>query len=230
MSAVPATKLPTVVTEPITALETLLSDRAGLTRELAGLQASSARLRETATAEAGIIAEIGNVGRDEIAAMVAWASGGCVGDQPAPDQRQRRALAEKLSAAQSAATAAKAAGADIDTQISRVSEQLAINSRNLDQAIFDLLETEHGDIISQYRAVCEHGSKLAAQIHGLATYYGEAGRTLIGRGEQDAGGNYLQRASALTNIKLPNPGVTRLEIEAAASDWGRRAATLRSGK
>jgi hypothetical protein len=215
-----------VPTEPTTALERLLSDRAGLTRELAVLNASSARLKETAS-EAAVLAEIGAMGSAEIAAMTAWASGGCVGDAPAPDQKQRRALAEKLATAQTAATAAKGAGADIDHQISELNNRLHAIGAQIEQTVWDTLETDHGHIIAQYRAACEHGSQLAAKIHGLASYYGDAGRTLISHGDQDAGGKYLQRASALTNIKLPNPGVSRHEIEAAALEWGRRAAALK---
>jgi hypothetical protein len=215
--------------KPATALETLHRDRAGLTSELAALSASSARLNETANAEAAVLSEIGAMGSAEIAAMTAWATAGCVGDPPAPDQKQRRALAEKLATAQAAATAAKGAGADIDHQIAQLNDRLRTIGGQIEQAIFDKMETEHGHIIAQYRAVCEQGSKLAAKIHGLASFYGDAGRTLISRGDQDAGAVYLQRASALTNIKLPNPGVSRLEIEAGAHEWGRRAATLRSG-
>jgi hypothetical protein len=220
----------TPATEPATPLERLHADRAGLARELAALNASSARLNETTNAEAAVLREIGAMGSAEIAAMTAWASGGCVGDQPAPDLKVRRSLGEKLAAAQAAATAAKGAGADIDQKIAQLNERLRSIGAQIEQAIFDKMETEHGHTIAQYRAICEQGSKLAAQIHGLASYYGDTGRTLISQGQQDAGTTYLQRASALTNIKLPNPGVTRHEIEAAAANWSSRAAALRVGK
>jgi hypothetical protein len=226
----PATNPLTAPTEPATPLERLHAERAGLTSELAALNASSARLRETANAEAAVLREIGAMGSAEIAAMTAWASGGCVGDQPTPDQKQRRALAEKLAAAQVAAAAAKGAGVDIDQQIAQLNDRLRSVGTQIEQAIFDKMEAEHGHVIAEYRANCEQGSKLAAQIHGLASFYGDAGRTSISRGDQDAGTMYLQRASALTNIKIPNPGVTRHEIEAAAANWGRRAAALRVGK
>src|SRR3979411_1314872 len=101
--AAPATRTLTSSAEPATVLEQLHADRAGLTGELAGLQASSARLRETANAEAAVLREIGEMGSAEIATMTAWASAGCAGEQPVPDLKQRRALAEKLGAAQSAA-------------------------------------------------------------------------------------------------------------------------------
>jgi hypothetical protein len=226
--AASATKLPTPsATEPATPLERLHADRAGLTSKLAALNASSARLSEAANAEAAVLREIGVMGSAEIAAMTAWAAAGCVGDQPTPDLKLRRTLGEKLATAQAAAAAAAGASEDINHQISQHTERLALINDQIQQAIFDKMETEHGHIIAQYRAVCEHGSQLAAKIHGLASYYGETGRTLISRGDQDRGATYLQRASALTNIKLPNPGVSRLEIEAAAHEWSRRANVLR---
>ena len=162
--------------------------------------------------------------------MLKWATEGCHGEAPHSDQQTRIRLAQKLNAAQAAAAAAKSAGADIDQKIAGLNDKLRTIGAQIDQAIFDKMETEHGHVIAEYRANCEHGSKLAAKIHGLASYFGDTGRTIISRGDQDAGTTYLQRASALTNIKLPSPGVTRHEIEAAAHDWGRRVATLRAGK
>ena len=225
-----ATKLLTPATEPATALQVLHSERAGLTRELAALNASAARLRETSNAEAAVLQEIEAMGAAEIAGMTKWATGGCIGDAPRPDQNKRIVLGQKLNAAQAAATAAKGAGADIDQKIAVLNNGLLAIGAQIEQAIFDKMEAEHGQIITLYRAVCEQGSKLAAQIHGLASFYGDTGRTLISRGDQDAGTSYLQRGAALTNVKLPNPGVTRHEIEAAAHEWGRRAATLRAAK
>jgi hypothetical protein len=210
----PATKPLTIsATEPGTVLERLHADRAGLASELAARNASSARLRETANAEAAVLREIGAMGSAEIAAMTAWASGGCVGDAPVPDQKQRRALAEKLAAAQVAAAAAKGAGADIDAQIRQLSQRSLTISAEIDQAIFDQVGQEHGKIIAEYQAICERCGQLAAKISGLAMYYRDAG--------------HLQQASVISATKLPNPGTNRLEIMAAADVWGRRITGLR---
>jgi hypothetical protein len=230
MAATAIKSHPALPTEPATPLQGLHADRASLASELAGLQASAAKLRETGAAEAAAVREIGEMGSGEIAAMTAWASSGCIGDAPVPDQKQRRALAEKLSAAQSAAAAAAGAGQDIDHQIADLSGRLATIDRQINQATFDTMEIEHGHIIAQYADVCAHGRKLAAKIHGLASFYGDTGRTLISRGDQDTGGAYLTRAQALTSIRLADPGVSRPEIETAAHGWASRAETLRSGR
>jgi hypothetical protein len=222
-------KIQTPTPRPATASEKLHSDRASLTRELAALTASAAKLRETGAGEAAAQSELDELGRTEIAEMTKWATEGCHGSAPSSNQQKRIVLGQQLNAAQLAAAAAKGAGADLDLRIADLNSRLQAIGRQIEEISLDAMETEHGHIIAQYRANCEHGSKLAAQIHGLASYYGDKGRNLISRGEQDAGMAYLQRASALTNLKLPNPGVTRGEIEAAAHEWGRRAAALRSG-
>ena len=216
-------------TEPPTALHQLHADRAGLTRELTALTASATKLREAGAGEAAAQSQLDELGRTEIAAMVAWASNGCRGEAPKADQQTRIRLGQQLNAAQLAAAAAKGAGADIDQKIADLNSRLQAIGRQIEEISLDTMETEHGNIIARYRENCEHGAKLAAAIHGLASFFGDTGRNLISRGEQQAGTAYLQRASALTNLKLPSPGVTRHEIEAAAHEWGRRAATLRAG-
>jgi DNA repair exonuclease SbcCD ATPase subunit len=210
-------------------LEQLHADRAGLTGELTGLQASSARLRETANAEAAVLREIGEMGSAEIAAMTAWASAGCAGEQPAPDLKQRRALAEKLAAAQSAAAAAKGAGQDIDAKIVSINGELADLSRVIEKAALDAMQADFGGLSAQHLAATEALRKISAKLYGLCSYLANEGRNRIDRGDHEAGKAYLARAEALNGIKLPNPGVTQGEIIEAANDWSRRAAALRSG-
>lgn len=229
MAAPATTPLTLSAAEPTTALEQLHADRAGLTRELTGLQASSARLRETENAEAAVLREIGEMGSAEIAAMTAWASAGCAGEQPAPDLKQRRALAETLAAAQSAATAAKGAGQGIDHQIGDINRKLAGISQAIEKAALDAMQADFGGLSEQHLAATEALRKLSAKLYGLCSYLANEGRNKIDRGEHEAGKAYLARAEALNGIKLPNPGVTQGEIIEAANDWSRRAAALRSG-
>ncbi len=162
--ASPATKPPTpLATEPATVLERLLRDRAGLAHSLAALQASSARLRETGAAEAAVLAEINAPAAADVASMTAWASAGCHGDAPRSDQQKRIVLGQRLNAAQAAATAAKAAGQDIDRKIADLGEQLATINDQAEQTVFDQIEREHGDVISEFVGVCERGSALATR-------------------------------------------------------------------
>jgi hypothetical protein len=226
----PATKsLTPSATEPATPLERLHADRAGLTGELASLNASSARLRETANAGAAVLREIGAMGSAEIAAMTAWASAGCIGDPPTPDLKQRRGLAEKLAAAQVAAAAAKAVGADIDRQIAELNDKLRAIAAQIEKAALDGLHDEFRVLSDQHLAAIEAVRKLAARLHGLCSYLSNEGRRRLDRGDQEGGKAYLARAEALTSIKLPNPGVTQGEIIEAANDWARRAAALNKG-
>jgi hypothetical protein len=226
--AASATK-PLTSPEPATALEQLHRDRAGLTSELAVLSASSARLRETANAEAAVLREIGDMGSAEIAAMTAWASAGCIGDPPAPDLKQRRALAEKLATTQSAAAAAKGAGADIDHQIGERNDRLRDIAAQIEKATLDAMQADFHGLNNQHLAATEALRKVSARMLGLCSYLANEGRRRADNGDQEAGKRYLARAEALNSIKLANPGVTQGEIIEAANDWSRRAATLRSG-
>lgn len=209
--ATPAKQLPT----PATALEQLHAARASLTGELADLIRTASRLNEAATSEAAVLAELTALSDQDTAAMKRWASAGCVGSPPEPDAKQRRALGERLSSAQAASSAAKAAGQDIDQQIASLNEHAKQIRNQIEQAIFDHVGREHDAVAAEYREVCERASRLAAKIAGLAMHYRDAG--------------LLQQASVISATKLPNPGTNRLEIMAAAEVWGRRIADLRRG-
>ncbi|SDP49409.1 hypothetical protein [Afipia sp. GAS231] len=215
--------------EPATPLERLHAERAGLASELAALSASADRLRGTANAEAAVVREIAEMGNAEIAAMTGWASGGCVGDAPAPDQKQRRSLAEKLMAAQSAAAAAKGAGHDIDHQISQRNDQLGIVNRQIEKASLDAMQADFRALTDQHLAAVEVVRSVSARLFGLCSYLSNEGRRRIDRGDTEGGKAYLARAEALTTNKLPSIGVTQGEIIQAANDWSRRAADLRNG-
>lgn len=214
--ATPATKpLTPSTTEPATPLTRLFSDRAGITHALDDLNRAAARLRETGASEAAVEAEIEELGRTEIAQMTKWAREGCHGDAPRSDQQKRIVLGQKLNAAQSAAAAAMGAGVDIDAQIVQQTERLATINAEIEQAIFDLIEREHGDVISEYVGVCERGSQLATQISGLALFYRETGNN--------------QRAAVIFSTKLPAVSTNPREVQLAADAWSRRVAALRSG-
>jgi hypothetical protein len=217
-------------TEPATALETLHCERAGLTGQLATLNASSARLSAAANAEAAVLREIGEMGSAEIAAMSKWASGNCVGEPPAPDPRQRRMLGEKLAAARAAGIAAKAAGADIDVKIAELNGHLAASDQAIEKATLDALQVDFGDLHDQHLVAVEAARKLAAKLHGLCSFLSNEGRRRADNGDHEGGRQYFARAEALTAVKLASPGVTQGEIIQAANDWARRVATLRSGK
>jgi hypothetical protein len=226
LSPAPATK-PLTATKPATPLEQLHAERAGLTGKLAGLQTSSARLQETASAEAAVLREIGEMGTAEIAAMTAWASAGCVGDPPTPDQKQRRALTDKLAAAQSAATAAKAAGSDIDGQISQLNDRLRAIGAQIERAALDTMQADFSALNDQHLAATEVLRRVSAKMLGLCSYLTNEGRRRIDNGDQEGGKRYLARAEALNSIKLASPGVTQGEIIEAANDWARHAGVLR---
>ena len=214
--------------KPITSLEQLLRDRAGLHEELSGLQASSARLKETTASEAAALGEIAELGKAEIAAMTEWAASGCRGDPPVPDQRRRKVLAEKLATAQTAAAAATAAGQDIDARITEANQRIHAMDAEIERAVFNKVEAEHAALLTELAEVAETGSQLVAKIIGLARYYNNLGAARRESGDQDGGVTLHQRGTMLGG-KLPVMGASQKEIEHAALEWGRRIDTLRRG-
>jgi hypothetical protein len=218
-------------TEPATALEQLHAERAGLTGELAVLNASSARLRQTANAEAAVLREIGEMGTAEIAAMTKWATEGCHGDAPRADQQKRIALGQKLNAAQSAAAAAKGAGQDIDNQIGELNQRLRTIGGQIDAAVLDAVEAEFAEVCRQNNVITEQLRKCSLRIFGLCSFLSTEGRRLNDQANTEGGKRYLARAEQLANVanKLPKPGVAQVEIAAAANDWARHIADLRKG-
>jgi hypothetical protein len=214
--AAPATKpLTSPATEPATPLERALHDRKRVTDALADLNRAAAKLRETGAAEASVLAEIDALAAADVLSMKEWASGGCLGEAPRSDQQKRIVLGQKLNAAQAAAAAAKGAGADIDQQIVQLSDRLRSIGDEIERAVFDLVGSEHSEVIAEYTKVCERAGQLAAKISGLAMYYRDAG--------------HLQQAAVIAATKLANPGTNRLEIMAEADAWGRRITALRRG-
>lgn len=226
----PAVKLVTSPPEPTTALESLLSSRAGLTGELAQRNATHARLRALGLVEAAVRQELDELSKADIEAVSTWAaSSGGEGEPPAPDLAQRRALGAKLASAQAAANAATGSLHDLDDQIRELNAQLADVEKAIERAALDIAEREFSEIREQHAATMAAGSKLAARMHGLCSYLSNNGRTLIDRGDQAGGRTYLGRAEAMTAIKLPQGGVSQHEIFAAAENWARRIAALRKG-
>lgn len=214
MSPAPATKL-TPAPQPATGLETLHRERASLTQSLDELNRAAARLHAAANAEADVLAEIAALGAAEIEAMTKWGRAGCIGDAPRSDQNQRIKLGQKLNAAQASAAAAVGAGQDINHDIKRQTEQLALIDDQIQIAVFDLIEREHSRVIDEYAQVCRRGSELATRISGTALYFKEAGNP--------------GRAVVIFNTKLPAITTNPHEVKEAADKWSQRAAALRSG-
>ena len=223
-----ATEIEPSAAEPTAKLQGWLSQRASLTSELAVLSASISKLRALAHVEGAVRQEIDDMTRADAVALTAWASGGCVDEQPASDPILRRSLAERLSAAVAAAAASVGSIQDLDHQIRELNEQLFTVSEIIEAVIIDVMLAEFNHFHDLHSAAMAEGSKLAAKIHGLRNYFATTGRTLKDRGQPDAG-KFFARAEALSGIKIKQPDVSQSEIISAGEAWARRAAALRKG-
>jgi hypothetical protein len=210
-----AIKLAVSTTEPATPLERLRQDRAGLTHELAELTGVAAKLRATASAGDALSAELDKLAEIETAEVKVWAAGLCVGPAPKFKSAERQALAVKMAATNATADAARGALADTDAQVADLTERLAFLNDHIEQAIFDQIEREHGDVVSEFVEAIEKGSQLATRISGLALLFRETGNS--------------QRAAAIFATKLPAVSTNPREVQLASDAWARRVAALRSG-
>ena len=224
-------KQSTQQTEPATSLERLHADRAGLAGELDILHRSAARLRDAASGEAAVLREIVEMGTTELAAMTAWATAGAAGEPPTPDLKQRRAVAERLVAAQAAAAAANGAGEDIAHQVQEMTQRIKIVTERIDAAVLDSVADEFLDLCQQNSVAVEQLRLVSLRIFGLCSYLSTEGRRRNDGADTAGGKQYLARAEQLANAanKLPKPGVSHVEIAGAADTWGRHVANLRRG-
>jgi hypothetical protein len=204
-----------VASAPSSALERLLQDRAEAADSVRSLTVVSARLHSEAAAGAALLDELTALAESETAEMKVWAAGGCQGPAPKDKQTERQAIAVRMVGTSATAAAARGAIGDIDAQISAAAERLVTINDQIEQSIFDQVEREHGDVISEYVGVCERGSQLATQISGLALLFRETGNN--------------QRAAAIFATKLPVVSTTPREVQLAADAWSRRIAELRKG-
>jgi hypothetical protein len=216
MAPSPATKpITPSATEPSTDLERLHRDRAGVVESIKRLTGVSTRLHAEAAAGASLIDELAKLAETETNDMRAWADGGCQGPAPKGKQAERQAIASKMTATSATAAAAGKALGDIDAQLAEHNSRLIDIAGQIEQAVFDLIEGEHGDIISEYVGICERGSELATRISGLALMFRETG-------------NY-RRAEVIFSVKLPMISTSPREVQADADAWGRRVRDLKAG-
>jgi hypothetical protein len=200
--------------------------------ELAVLDVAAARLRQAENAEAAVHREFADLSSSEIDAVANWAKSP-IGEPPPPDQKLHRVLAEKLAAAQSAAAAAKdnANAQDIGRHTAELNQRLIAINVEIEVAVLDAVELEFADVCRQNTDVVDLLRKSSLRIFGLCSFLSTEGRRLNDRTDTEAGKRYLARAEALAAAanKLPKPGVSQVEIAAAANEWGRHVADLRKG-
>jgi hypothetical protein len=216
--------------KPVSQLARLHRERTVIMGELAVLNASAARLRQAENAEAAIHREFADLSSSDIDAVANWARSP-IGEPPPPDQKLRRALAEKLAAAQSAVAAAKGAAQDIGQHTAELNQRLNAINVEIEVAVLDAVELEFADICRQNTDVVDLLRKSSLRIFGLCSFLSTEGRRLNQHSDTEAGKRYLARAEALAAAanKLPKPGVSQVEIAAAANEWGRHVADLRKG-
>ena len=92
-----------------------------------------------------------------------------------PDQKLRRALAEKLAATQSAAAAAKGAAQDIGQHTAELNQRLIAINVEIEVAVLDAVELEFADVCRQNTDVVDLLRKSSLKIFGLCSFLSTEG-------------------------------------------------------
>src|SRR3982074_1788552 len=132
------TRPPALPTDkPVSPLARLHRERTVIMGQLAVLNVSAACLRQAENAEAAVHWEFADLSSSEIDAVANWARSP-IGEPPPPDPNLRRALAEKLPAAQSAAAATKAQ--DIGQHTADLNQRLIAINVEIEVAVLYAVE------------------------------------------------------------------------------------------
>jgi len=131
-------------------LETLKAQRSALNGAVVRLQGERNRLREAETAETEALKAIGELGRDEVDVIRAWASSGSPSPAPRGDPERRAALTRDLVVAEAASAAARGAGAGVDKELVDITREAANLAEQIEMAavaeMIDRFGTELADV------------------------------------------------------------------------------------
>ena len=217
-------------TEPAAVLAGLLALRSELGVKIASLTASRSKLQALAHVEANAGRELEAATQSDTAALTAWATAGCIGEQPTVDLQQRRVLAENLVSARASAAAATGSIQDVDFELGEVQTQSASLATLIEAAALDITEIEFHKDRADYADLMRAGGIIGARLQGYRAFLAEQGRTLVERREPQAGQKYLARAERLMlGIAIPKPDFAQHDLFAASAQWGRRVKALCKG-
>ena len=209
-------------------LAALLSEARDLAAEYGRLAEQRARLEAFGEEEAAIFAEIGEIGRREVAEVREWAANP-IGEPPAPHSKDRAALATKLARAQARADAGKIAVGELDAKQREIhARQLALEPQIVAE-ICDRLEAEYSAGLSLMKDQLRAARHQAAHVGGLFDALRDQAQHLQGAGKTDDARVIFARLERLEKFDLLSIGPTEAEIAQHAVVWRERAAQLRNG-
>ena len=206
----------------------LLSEASALRDEFQRLAEQRTRLETFGEEESVIFAEIGEIGRREVAEVREWASNP-IGEPPAPHSKDRAALATKLARAQARADAGKIAIGELDAKQREIhAKQLALEPQIVGE-VCDRLEAEYSAGLALLNDQLRAARQQAAHVGGLFDALRDQGQRLQAAGKIDDARVIFTRLERLEKFNLLSVGPTEAEIARQAVVWRERAAALRSG-
>lgn len=209
-------------------LAELRAEAAALAAEFASLAEQKAALQRFEADEAAILAEIGELGAREVAAVREWAARP-TGAPPAPLAKEREKLAHRLAAAQASAGAAGLAVSELETRQREVhAKQLAIEPE-ITGEVFDRIEAEFAAKAAELSRSIAETRVLAADLAGLKMALADQGRHLSDAGKIDEARPLFARNERLAVPSILETQPEKHEIHAAAHRWIAHAEALRTG-
>lgn len=210
-----------IVRDPLlTTLDDLKDMRTAAQKELSELSDARDRLREAEEAEKQALEVIGELGRQEVAAMAEWARTGSAGAIPAIDVEKRQQLATALVEAQARAAAARTVGSDIDGAVAAARSRLDGIERDIagvaDALIAEQFKSGLADLVI---AAGDFRMRLA-KVYGARQALITRGQALQAKGEDPSGAWRL--AESLNEVERPHLELSVNEVEAHVPTWLRR--------
>lgn len=211
---------------PHTELEILKAHRGALNGRLIRLQAERNRLHEAEAAETKALVAIGELGRDEVAAVREWASSGSPGPAPGIDASRRAELTANLVTAQAAAEAARAAIGDVDLELADVSREAADLAGQIEMAAVAEMIDRFGTEFVEVQAGAAELRSAIARVLAISVALFERADQHEDRGRADAAMRIRRAAQPLLGVVKVDVGPTNGEVAGFSAAWADHLAEL----
>ncbi len=218
--------MPAAIAEPHSALDVLRAHRAAITGRIARLTSERDRLRSAEDAERDAVAALAELGRQEIAAARAWASGTAPSSTPAVDAAERARLTTAVAHAEAASAAARGAGAGVDVEIGEAWREVGEIDRQVEDAALDAVLSRFGPLQQEIAAdgVVLRG-KLARALALVEAVRGSAERH-EDQGRHERAMTVHRRLQPLYGRLTVDLAPTQREVTAQVAGWTSLLADL----
>jgi predicted nucleic acid-binding Zn-ribbon protein len=192
-------------------LAELKRERAKLRRQLERLTEARAELEEPSRVLADIEAERQAIEADTAAELALWAQQGCQGQRPTANPERMSALARQRQATQGAIDANAESILEIARQQAAVRQRLAALDEQIAVEAAAVLAAGLEGELEDMKAAADGLNSALARVMGMRVFLLQGGNHA-----------FLRLAERISQLKTPQIGSTKSEVEAAAEGWRQR--------